>query len=138
MQSLLKKGPNIALNAWTQQSDSGGGRRRVGSLCHFAAFKRLEPCLDPLLINFATFYRKTKIDVLLCLIYIFFYTFEENKVGYFSTKPQTEKLKINWDINLFNKSSISRFFRIFSASNYPVRSSDDSYCSKLSCLQLFN
>ena len=33
----------------------------------------------------------------------FFYKFEEHKVGYFSTKPQPEKLKINWDINLFNK-----------------------------------
>ena len=40
-------------------------------LSHFAAFRLLEPCLSLFSINFAKFKRKTKIDVLLCLIYIF-------------------------------------------------------------------
>ena len=111
LQSLLRKVPN------------------------FSAFRSLKSCLGLFQMNFATFQRKTKIDVLLCLIYIFksrfqnknrttsaasrhftinalnklvliarkriiskcpfFYTFEEHKVCYFSTKRQPKKLKIN-------------------------------------------
>ena len=39
--------------------------------CHFAAFRSLKSCLGRFLMNFATFKRKTKIYLLLCLIYIF-------------------------------------------------------------------
>ena len=57
LQSLFKKAPNMASNAWTQQSDSVSLLAFSPYHCHFAAFKRLKPCLGRFLINFATFVR---------------------------------------------------------------------------------
>ena len=40
--------------------------------------------------------------------------------------------------NLFNQGSIFRFFQIFFASNYPIRSNGRSFCSQFNFLQIFN